>query len=579
MATAVNPTLPVIAATPAATTPGVLLQPGTVVNAQVLNTLAENLVQIAIAGLTIDVLSEVPLQAGQNLQLAVSLTDTGVRLAIVPPGSQAPSGAALDAVTLTPNAPVAAPLAAAANPTPQINQLTPLERAAVAVATETAVTQQGSQAPLFANLGALATSNLATSNSLPPLLQQAVVQVLAQRTSLDQSLGASDIQTAFQKSGLLLEAQLASGSVSPASGIPDLKAALIVLRQTLVTSLAAAESPATTASPATAASLVTTAPQPAASGAPTTSINEATSTNQATSAPAPTTAGEAPLAPSSAPEIDMQEILLPQARLPVADETFGPTGAGAIVLNEALLATEPRSATTGAVLNLLQEALQEIPRAAAGNAASAMVTLQDGSSEQVIVRTNTPPPPFRGSLPSAQAIAAPSIAPNASLAATAHHLLEDTDAAIARQTLLQVASLPGHAGDTASTRADPTVPRWNFEIPFATPQGTAMAQFEIARDGGGNEADPAKRVWRARFSLDVEPAGPVHALISLSGERTSVRIWAERPATATQLRAGASELSQALSQAELFPGDIVIRDGTPPQATPARAGHFLDRAS
>ncbi len=106
-----------------------------------------------------------------------------------------------------------------------------------------------------------------------------------------------------------------------------------------------------------------------------------------------------------------------------------------------------------------------------------------------------------------------------------------------------------------------------------------MAQFEISRDGGGNEVEGAKRVWRARFTLDVEPAGPVHALVSLNGERTSVRMWAERPATAAQLRAGAQELSQALSQAELRPGDIVIRDGTPPQATVARAGHFLDRAS
>jgi hypothetical protein len=74
------------------------------------------------------------------------------------------------------------------------------------------------------------------------------------------------------------------------------------------------------------------------------------------------------------------------------------------------------------------------------------------------------------------------------------------------------------------------------------------------------------------------PAGPVHALVSLSGERTSVRIWAERPATTAQLRAGAAQLSQALSKAELQPGDIVIRDGTPPQSAPPRAGHFLDRA-
>jgi hypothetical protein len=37
-------------------------------------------------------------------------------------------------------------------------------------------------------------------------------------------------------------------------------------------------------------------------------------------------------------------------------------------------------------------------------------------------------------------------------------------------------------------------------------------------------------------------------------------------------------LSQALIKAELQPGDIVIRDGVPPQSAPAPAGHFLDRA-
>jgi hypothetical protein len=202
--------------------------------------------------------------------------------------------------------------------------------------------------------------------------------------------------------------------------------------------------------------------------------------------------------------------------------------------------------------------------------------MQDAPGEGTVAR-NTPPP-FRGALPSAQPVAAPSIAPDAPLASIAHRLLDDTDAAIARQTLLQVASLPDRA-DPSGNPADPSVPRWNFEIPFATPQGTAMAQFEIARDGGGRDNDAAQRIWRARFSLDVEPAGPVHALITLSGDRTSVRMWAERPATAAQLRAGTSELSQALSAAELQPGDIVIRDGAPPQPTPARRGHFLDRAS
>ena len=93
------------------------------------------------------------------------------------------------------------------------------------------------------------------------------MQVLAQRTSLDQNLTGSDVKNAFQKSGLFLEASLASGSVSQASGMPDLKAALIVLRQTLVASLGPAGAAERPAAPATALPGAATAPA-AGSAAP-----------------------------------------------------------------------------------------------------------------------------------------------------------------------------------------------------------------------------------------------------------------------------------------------------------------------
>ena len=80
---------------------------------------------------------------------------------------------------------------------------------AVSIAAQTAATEQDSLAPLFANLGAAV-----ASGSLPPKLQQAIAQVLAQQTSLDQNLDGGDIKTAFQKSGMFLEASLASGSVA-----------------------------------------------------------------------------------------------------------------------------------------------------------------------------------------------------------------------------------------------------------------------------------------------------------------------------------------------------------------------------
>ncbi len=498
---AVNPILPVVAVQ--GVERDLVLQPGTVIDAQVLKVLANNMVRIAISGLSLDVMSQVPLQAGQAMQLAVSQSEGGIRLAVLGQGAGAADSTA-DSVTLAPGARTDAGANSLTTSALAKNTLTPLEKLAVSAAVQTAATQQGSLAPLFANAGVAA-----GSKTLSPQLQQAVTLVLAQRTSLDQNLTGGEVKNAFQKSGLFLEASLASGS--PPAGIPDLKAALIVLRQTLLSSLGGAAD----------------------------------------------TAAAPPLAPSLSPDADALDIRQPQARLAAAGD---------------LLASGGGSRATAAALNALQEGLQEIGTAPTVTASPKELR----NSGDAALHTNTPPP-FRGALPSAQPVALPSLLTDAPPAATARQLLGDTEAAIARQTLLQVASLPDRV-DTLAPRIDSAAPRWHFEIPFATPQGTAMAEFEISRDGGGNEVEAAKRIWQARFSLDVEPAGPVHALVSLVGETTSVRMWAERPETAAQLRAGAAQLSQALTKAELQPGDIVIGDGKPPQLAPAPAGHFLDRA-
>src|SRR6185436_20395057 len=229
----------------------------------------------AIASLSIDVASEIPLQQGQTLQLAVTQTKDGIRLAVVGQGGDA-AGAAADAVTVSPDA-----LADAAVNRPTIvapkNALSPLERAAVSVAAQAAATEQESLAPLFANLGAAV-----SASNLPPKLQAAITQVLAQQTGLDQNLAGSDIKTAFQKSGIFLEASLASGSVPP-SGVPDLKAALIVLRQTLQAALG---------------------------------VNSAVTTPAGAQQAAPPQSAASNLAPSSLPVVDVPEILLPQARMP-----------------------------------------------------------------------------------------------------------------------------------------------------------------------------------------------------------------------------------------------------------------------
>jgi hypothetical protein len=611
----------------------IVLQPGSVISARVQQILGNDTVRISIGGQSIDVQSQVPLQAGQTLQLQVSqATDGSIRLAVVnqPPTNQGPAAAdnaplAPDTVTLAPD--VAANIAAQTSPGALAAkiQLTPQETLAVSVAAQTAATQQTGLAPLFANLAVAA-----GLENLPPQLQQAVAQVLAQRTSLDSGLTGADIKQAFQSSGLFLEASLASGSLSSSTATPDLKAALIVLRQVLTTSLngvaATANTPATAVVVPTGATTTTVAVVQQGGTTPPAVVVQQGATAVATSLPgaAPTVAvaqqanaavpavlqpGTQPSAPGPSQPITITVVpptpatasppLAPEiaaaslqgATSPIAPDVRNVSVAGQIVLPPSTPAdAAARAVANSAALNLLQEAVRAAPLATfnpsglvfENSQMLSLVPVVSGAraaavDEAEFAHTNTPPPPIAGALPAAQPVLPATLVSNSPAESAMHRLLADTDAAIARQTLLQVASLPDRV-DSAAPRLDPASPRWNFEIPFATSQGTAMAQFEISRDSGGNEVEASKRVWRARFSLDLEPAGPVHALVSLSGDRTSVRMWAERPATAAQLRAGAAQLSQALSKAELQPGDIVIRDGAPPQSAPARAGHFLDRA-
>jgi len=172
---------------------------------------------------------------------------------------------------------------------------------------------------------------------------------------------------------------------------------------------------------------------------------------------------------------------------------------------------------------------------------------------------------------------------DAPLASLAHRLLDDTDAAIARQTLLQVASLP-IAPTPPGARIDPSMPRWNFEVPFATP----------AWDGDGGRSSKFRAMGRRATKVeagsacggpgsrsDVEPAGPFGARADQLFRRAHVGTVCgggaagDRRAIAPMKR---GRTRPGPGQAELQPGDIVIREGAPPQPSPAKAGHFLDRA-
>jgi hypothetical protein len=181
-----------------------------------------------------------------------------------------------------------------------------------------------------------------------------------------------------------------------------------------------------------------------------------------------------------------------------------------------------------------------------------------------------PAPPSLGGPLRGQAAADPSLPPDAPGELIAGRLLAQTDAALARHTLSQAAS-------AAPAPDKPGAAQWLFEIPLTTPQGVAIAPFEIEREGKAAKGGGEGHTWRARFSLDIEPMGPVHARVSLVGGAVRVSLWAEHGQTLQRLDGVEGELAAALRDDGLDPR-IQMFPGAPNAPDPVPPGRFADKA-
>lgn len=185
------------------------------------------------------------------------------------------------------------------------------------------------------------------------------------------------------------------------------------------------------------------------------------------------------------------------------------------------------------------------------------------------------PPPHRQAPTVPQPPAPASLLEDIGPREAAQHLLGKTDGALARQTLLQIASLPD---DSGASRAEQSGPRLTIDIPLLTPQGTGVAQLRIEQEASRRDGPDIRPVWRANFSIDLEPIGPVHASIALFGERAAVTLYAERDDSAARLREGLPILEAGLKDAAFETGELLCRAGAP-AAQRSAPGLFVDQAS
>jgi hypothetical protein len=519
--------------------PGTPLPPGQVVQALVLALIESDVFRLQLPQAVVDVRSDVALTPGSTVTLAVKSGGANAKLVIysdapaaAPAGqggapslagrhpigeavivARAPAQAGVPAkITTEPAITRDAPSISPARPVePPMRALTPEQ--AIGEAVRVAASRQSGLAPLFADVEQV----VQAANALPAPVRAAANDLLALRVPLDAPITATGVKQAFVRSGVLFEPRLAA-KAAPAT---DAKSV--------------APAPASDLKAALLVFRQVLKVWSASEPVPSRSI--------AAAAPA-ATAPEAAARPSPLPATDTATRQLANALAGVPEE----------LIPHAPLSPEQATSLAKTVATALSA--RDAPSQTAAN--------QSG-----------PPPPYRGAPLAAQAAAAPSIAPDAAPHEIADRLLAQTDGALARQTLLQVASLPDQPD---MPRAEATQ-RWSFEIPFATPQGTSIAHFEVSRDGRPAQAEAQARTWRARFSLDIEPMGPVHALVALTNERASVTLWAERAASASRLQDSAPQLSEALRAAELEPADFQLRVGAPPAMRQAAPGRFMDRAT
>lgn len=543
-------------------------QVGEVLDALVLQLLDSGVVRLSIGDTVVDVKTQVPLVPGATVRLAVRNSPDGVRLVLIDPAASPAPGSARSDPSAGSNArPASAPenepptspttgdtIAASAPRSPPNAPATSAEPAPAVVLAQTvraAAVRQGGLAPLFADLAVVAAG---PANS-PASTATAAAIARAPRPPVS------------------------PGAVAPVGGAATVSAAT-------AGRLPTAASPATArAVPAATTSLVPTAlaavPEP---------VRQAAARLLALRLPV-----DGEISADDVKQAFVRSGLLFEARL-AAQTASAPATAGApaalpaddlkaalVVFKQLLetwLAAEPASLSTAADKPLLGlPNMKPAPSIVPGNPSSGPAGEAPSAPASVAAPASGPPPPYRGAPPAAQPAVASMIAGEATPRDMAVRLAADTDAALARQTMLQAASLPDPSA-AQPPHGDPSGPRWNFEVPFAAPQGTAIAQFEISRDGRASPAEGIKPVWRARFTLDVEPMGAVHAQVALPGERTMVTLWAERAGSAARLRENSAMLTDALKQAELEPGDVLVRDGAPPRPREAAsAGRFVDRAS
>ena len=143
-------------------------------------------------------------------------------------------------------------------------------------------------------------------------------------------------------------------------------------------------------------------------------------------------------------------------------------------------------------------------------------------------------------------------------------LIRQTEGSIARVQLSQLASTPQDSNTPQS---------WTFELPLRHGENIDVVQLRIEKDDSQEDEEKEPR-WQVTLTLDLPEIGTVYATITIQGERSSTRLWAEEKETALLIDNNLQLLRNALEKHGVNSGEISCHHGSPP-APPQQKRHTL----
>lgn len=191
-----------------------------------------------------------------------------------------------------------------------------------------------------------------------------------------------------------------------------------------------------------------------------------------------------------------------------------------------------------ALLLRLRAALETVPRRTAGSP---------------VPRADAPLPGRPGALPALDTADAP-LAGLADGAAMAGELAAEADAAIARVTSHQLASL-----------REPGLPPYAVvEVPLRHEQGATLLRLRIAQDGPGATPAAEAPAWSVEFAVHLGAAGTLQGRVQLAGTRVGVTVECDEARLLEALQAAQAELRWQLESLGLQVDRLGWRMASPP---------------